>query len=332
MSFSEIKLERMVVAVEDSDVDKALENLADNSKSYDDAKDGAAESGDQVLINFVGRIDGEAFEGGSADDFPLVLGSNQFIPGFEDQLIGAKAEEERDVNVAFPADYGAENLAGKDAVFAVTVKEVRAPKKAEIDDSLAERYGAENLEAMKTQIRTQIGNEYKSAARGHLKRKLLDALNDKLDFALPEAMLEQEAKQIAQQLWHDDNPEAQGQHPGEIETTDEHRDIATRRVRLGLLFSDVGEKNSIEVAEAEINQAVMAQARNYPGRERQFLDAIQRSPELRQQFVAPLFEDKVVDYIIELANVSDKPVSAEELRAAIAELDDEDAPKKEETA
>ncbi len=326
LAFGEIKLERLTVEVADEDVDKALNNLAENAKSFEDAKDGAAEEGAQAVIDFIGRIDGEAFEGGAADDFPLVLGSNQFIPGFEEQLVGASAGEEREVKVAFPENYGAETLAGKEAVFSVTVKEVRSPKVAEIDDGLAERYGAESLEAMKNQIRDQIANEYRSAARSHLKRKLLDALSERLDFELPEMMLEQEAKQIADQLWHDDHPEVEGHDHDEIEATDEHRRLASRRVRLGLLFSDVGEKASIEVTEAELNQAAVAAARRYPGREKEFFDAVQKSPQLRQQFAAPIYEDKVVDYIIELADVSEKPVTADELRAALAELDDDDKP------
>ena len=180
-------------------------------------------------------------------------------------MIGAKAEEERDLNVTFPEQYHSEALAGKDAVFSVTVKEVRAPKAAEVDDSLAERFGVENLDEMKSQIRTRLGNEYKGAGRSHMKRHLLDALNEKLDFALPESMVDNEAKAIAHQLWHEEHPEVEGHDHGEIEPTEEHRQLAERRVRLGLLFSDVGQKASIEVTDAEINQAADGAGSALPG-------------------------------------------------------------------
>ena len=321
--FSEITLEKLAVEVEDEAVDEALDNLADNAKDFEPRDEGAAaEDGDQVVIDFVGRIDGEAFEGGAADDYPLVLGSSSFIPGFEEQLVGARAGDAVDVNVKFPEEYGAENLAGKDAVFAVTVKEVRAPKKAEIDDELAKKFGAEDLDALKSQIRERLAQEYQGAARALVKRKLLDALDEKVSFELPPTLVEAEAKQIAHQLWHEENPEVQGHDHEEIEPSEEHVKLAERRVRLGLLLAEIGQKNEIEVTDQELNQAIFNQARQYPGQEKAFFDFVRQNPQALQQIRAPLFEDKVVDYILELATVEEKPVSKEELQKELEKLED----------
>ncbi|MEL6979762.1 MAG: trigger factor [Pseudomonadota bacterium] len=318
VSFSSLSLERLTVAVEESAVDEAVGNLAKNAKNYV-AKDGAAESEDQVVIDFVGRIDGEAFEGGAAEDFPLVLGSNQFIPGFEDQLIGAAAGAEKDVTVTFPEAYQAEALAGKEAVFSVTVKEVRAAAEAAVDDELAKKYGLDDLAALKEQIRERLAEEYRGASRATLKRKLLDKLDVTVDFELPPSMVDQEAKQIAHQLWQEANPGAQAQDRPEIEAQEEHVTLAKRRVKLGLLLSDIGSRNEIKVTEAEVNNAIMAQAQQYRGQERQFFEFARNNAQIRQQITAPLFEDKVVDYAIELADVTERTVSAEELQKMLEE-------------
>ena len=324
IDFKSLKLERLTVAVEESAVDEALDNLAKSSVSFE-AKEGAAEDGDQVAIDFIGRVDGEAFEGGAAEDFPLTLGSGQFIPGFEEQLIGAAAEEKRDVEVTFPEQYGAEALAGKAAVFEVTVKEVRAPKEAEIDDELAKRYGAEGLDDLKQQIRDRLAEEYRGAARGQLKRKLLDKLDETVEFELPPSMVDQEAKQIAHQLWRDENPEAQPGEPAELEPTEEHVKLARRRVKLGLMLADIGTRNEIQVTEAEVNNAIMAQARQYRGQEKEFFEFARNNPQARQQITAPIFEDKVVDYAVELADVSERSISVEELKKQIEALEAEEA-------
>lgn len=220
--FSAIKLTRLAAKVEDAEVDEAIANLAEQAQSFTPREEGAAaETGDQVTFDFLGKVDGEAFEGGAAEDFPLVLGSGQFIPGFEEQLVGAKAGEERTVEVTFPEAYGVEALAGKDAVFTCTVKAVAAPAPAEIDDELAKKFGIEDLAALKTQMAERLAGEYKNAARQLLKRELLDALDAAVSFELPEGLVEAEAKQIAHQLWHDENPDQQGHDHPDVEPTDE---------------------------------------------------------------------------------------------------------------
>lgn len=323
VDFSTIALERLVVAVDDAAIDEALGNLARQAADYE-TKDGPAEDGDQVVIDFVGSIDGEPFEGGSAEDFPLTLGSGAFIPGFEDQLAGARAGEERTVTVTFPEDYGARNLAGKQASFACKVKEVKAPRPAAIDDALAQRYGAESLEDLRKQIAERLEAEYKDAARQLLKRRLMDALDDMLDFALPECLVTEEAKAIAHQLWHEANPQVRDHDHGEIEPTAEHVRLAERRVRLGLLLADLGRREKIEVSETELNQALMRQAMQYRGQEKQFFDFARNNPQVIQQIRAPIYEDKVVDYILELARVTERTVSREELQKEIEALDAED--------
>ncbi len=252
-----------------------------------------------------------------------MLGSGQFIPGFEEQLVGVKAGEEKDVTVSFPEEYGAENLAGKEAVFSCTIKEVKEPKPAEIDDDLAQKYGAENLEALKTQVTERLEAEYAGAARQVMKRSLLDALDGKVSFDLPPSLVEAEAKQIAHQLWHEENPDVHGHDHPEIEVSDDAQKLAERRVRLGLVLADIGQKAEVQVTDAEFTQAVMNQARQYPGQERQFFDFVQQNPQMRQQIQAPLFEDKVVDHIAEKAEVTEKEVSKEELEKAVEELDNE---------
>jgi trigger factor len=320
--FATVSLERMVVTADDAAVTEALENLARQSQTFVD-KDGAAESGDQLVFDFAGSIDGVPFDGGTAEDFALVLGSGQFIPGFEDQLIGTKAGEAKDVTVTFPAEYGAEHLAGKEAVFACTVKAVKGAEATPIDDALAQKFGAESLDALKGQITEGLGGEYAQAARAVLKRKLLDALDVQVDFPLPESLVTAEANQIAHQIWHDENPHVHGHDHPEIIPTDEHRKLAARRVKLGLLLAEVGRKAEVEVTEAEMTQAVLAQARQYPGREREFFDFVRKNPEMQQQLRAPLFEDKVVDLILSRATVTETPATKDDLKAAIDALDTE---------
>ncbi|AXC49101.1 trigger factor [Paracoccus suum] len=320
---SDLTLERLVVPAEDSAVDEALGSLAANAKSYEDRAEGeAAQNDDQVTIDFEGSIDGTPFEGGTAEGYPLVLGSGSFIPGFEEQLIGAKVGDERDVTVSFPAEYGAPHLAGKEAVFKTKIHAVKSGKAAEIDDELAKRYGAEDLDALKAQVSERIGAEYQGASRAILKRALLDQLDKRFSFDLPPTLVEAEAEQIAHQLWHEEHPEEHGHNHGQIETSDEHRKLAERRVRLGLLLADIGQKAGVTISDQEMTQAVMQQARNFPGQERAFFEYIQNTPQAAQQLRAPLFEDKVVDHIVSGAKVTDKTVTKAELEAAIAALDE----------
>jgi len=320
---SKLKLDNLIVKAGDKDIAEALENLAGTAQSFDDRKKGAkAKDGDQVVIDFKGSVDGELFEGGSGEDYPLVLGSNSFIPGFEAQLVGAKAGDEVSVNVTFPESYGAKHLAGKAAVFACTVKAVKEPKPAEVDDELAKKFGAEDLAALKTQIAERLESEYKGAARTVLKRSLLDQLDGMVSFDLPANLVEAEAGQIAYQLYHEEHPEDHGHNHGAIETTDEHKTLAIRRVRLGLLLAEIGRKAEITVSDAEMTQAVLAAARQYPGQERQFFEFVQKNQQMQQQLRAPVFEDKVIDHLVGMASVSDKEISKEDLQKAVEALDE----------
>ena len=324
VDLKKIKLDKMIAKADEASVDEALANLAETAQDFADRKKGTkSKDGDQVTIDFLGKVDGEAFEGGAAEDYPLVLGSNSFIPGFEAQLVGVKVGEEVEVNVTFPAEYGAENLAGKDAVFECKIKAVKAPKAAEINDELATKFGAEDLAALKGQISERLEAEYAGAARAVQKRHLLDALDKMVKFELPPSLVEAEAGQIAHQLWHDENPDVQGHDHPEIEPTDEHNTLAERRVRLGLLLAELGQKAEIQVTDAEMTQAMMNQARQYPGQEREFFEFVQKNPQMQQQMRAPLFEDKVVDYVFELATVTDKEVSKDQLQKAVVAMDDE---------
>ncbi len=322
VDMSAISVEKLVVKADDESVDEALASLAETAQDFE-AKDGAAEDKDQVVIDFLGKVDGEAFDGGAAEDYPLALGSGSFIPGFEEQLIGVKAGDEKDVNVKFPEEYGAENLAGKDAVFEVKVKEVKAPKAAEINDELATKFGAEDLDGLKGQIRERLEAEYTGAARQVMKRAMLDELDKLVTFDLPPSLVEAEAGQIAHQLWHEENPEVEGHDHEKVEPTDEHNKLAERRVRLGLLLAELGQKAEVEVSEAEMTQAIMNQARQYPGQERAFFDYVRENPQMQQQLRAPIFEDKVIDHIAEQANVSEKEISKDDLQKAVESLDEE---------
>ena len=324
VDLSQIKLERMVVKADEAAVEEALGNLAESAQEFKARKKGSkAKDGDQVVMDFVGKVDGEAFEGGAAEDYPLVLGSDSFIPGFEEQLVGVKAGEEKDVTVTFPEEYQAEHLAGKEAVFSCTIKEVKEPVAAEINDELAKKFGSDDLEALKKQIRERLESEYAGAARAVMKRALLDELDKAVSFDLPPSLVDAEAKQIAHQLWHEEHPDVQGHDHPEVEPTDEHKSLAERRVRLGLLLADMGEKAEVEITDGEMQQAVFQQARQYPGQERQFFEFVQQNPQMQQQIRAPLFEDKVVDHVFEQIEMTEKDVSKEDLQKAIEALDEE---------
>ena len=324
VDFKAIDLEKLVAKADEAAVDEALANLAENAQDFKDRKKTAkAKDGDQIVFDFLGKVDGEAFDGGASEDYPLVLGSNSFIPGFEEQLVGVKTGAEKDVVVTFPEEYGAAHLAGKEAVFSCTVKAVKEPVPAEINDELATKFGAEDLAGLKVQIGERIEAEYAGAARAVMKRALLDALDEKVKFELPPSMVETEAGQIAHQLWHEENPEVQGHDHDPVETTQEHRDLAERRVRLGLLLAEMGQRAEVQVSDAEMQQAAMTQARQHPGEERQFMEFVQSNEQMQQQMRAPIFEDKVVDYAFELANVTEKEVSKDELEKIVEALESE---------
>jgi len=324
VDFSKIKLQKLVVKSDKVAVDEALDNLASSANDFKDRKKGSkAKDGDQVVIDFLGTVDGEAFEGGSSEDYPLVLGSNSFIPGFEDQLVGCKVGEDKNVKVTFPENYGSKDLAGKNAEFACKVKNVKEPVPAKINDELATKFGAEDLKALKTQISERLESEYGGAARAVMKRQLLDALDKKVKFELPPSLVEAEAKQIAHQLFHDENPDIEGHDHEEVKPSKEHNKLAERRVRLGLLLAELGQKAEVEVSDAEMTQAIMAQSRQYPGQEKEFFEFIQKNQQMQQQLRAPIFEDKVVDHIFEQAAVTDKKVDKTELQKAVEALDED---------
>ena len=322
VDFKKIKLKRMVVEVDDKAIKEGLENLAKNAQNFEDRKKGSkSKDGDQVNINFLGKIDGEAFEGGAGEDYPLVLGSNSFIPGFEEQLVGKKAEDKVEVKVSFPEDYNSKNLAGKNAIFDCVINAVKQPKPAVIDDEMAKQFGSDDLKSLKEQLKERLGAEYVAAARQLTKRELMDSLDKMVKFELPESLVEAESSQIAHQLWHDENPDVEGHDHPEIETNDEAKKLGERRVRLGLLLAELGRKNEITISDQEMQQSVFEEARKYPGQEKEFFEFVQKNEEIQQQLRAPLFEDKVVNFVFELSTITEKKVSKDELQKAIESED-----------
>lgn len=319
VDFSKIKLEKLVATPEEGDITRALEHLASVHKSTQPITDTrAATNGDIVVIDFVGKVDGVEFAGGKAEDYQLELGSNSFIPGFEDQLVGTKAGETTQVTVTFPKEYGAADLAGKEADFDVTVKELRESVPAEINDDLAKRVGPESLDALKKSIREDHAREYDRISRLRLKRDLLDTLADACNFEVPKGLLSSESDSIWKQYEEKRKAGVEVDAPDDKDKTDEERkaefcEIAERRVRLGLLLADVGRANNIQVSQEEINHALMAEARRYPGQEQAVLDHFRNSPDGLEMITAPLYEEKVVDFILEMATVSETNVSLETL-------------------
>jgi trigger factor len=321
-----LELKRLTAEIPDADVDQAVARLADSQRVYTPREDGAAaQPGDQVLIDFEGKIDGVPFDGGKAENFRLVLGSGQFIPGFEDQLAGTKAGDAVAVNVTFPEDYSSETLKGKAAVFDVTVKEVSAPETMELDDAFAAKLGIESMDKLKELIKTQMGGDYARASRNHMKRLLLDKLDKAHSFDLPPGMVEQEFTAI----WNAVTAELEREKKTfadegktEEELRAEYRKIAERRVRLGLVLAEIGRLNAIDVTNEEITRAVTAEARRYPGQEQQVFEFYQKNPQAVAQIKAPLYEEKVVDFIVAMAKVEETTVSKDEL---FAEPEGEDA-------
>lgn len=315
--FRTLAVEKAVCPVNDTMVDEAIQKLAEGQKDFADNDAGrAAQKGDAVKIDFLGKKDGVAFQGGSAEGYTLELGSGMFIPGFEDQLIGAKAGAKVEVNVTFPENYGNADLAGQPAVFDVTVHEVRAPKPVVIDDELAKRFGLEGLDALKKAVRDQMDADMSGMSRAWAKRKLLDALAEGLRFELPATMVEQEFSAIWNQIKEtpgalDEEMKSSGKSEADLEK--DYREIAERRVRLGLLLAEVGRLNNIDVKPEEMSQAVMNEARRFPGQEKQVFDYFRKNPEAMARLRAPLFEDKVVDFVLEMAKITEKAVDRDTL-------------------
>ncbi|MFP6749837.1 MAG: trigger factor [Alphaproteobacteria bacterium] len=327
MDFAALTLERVVAEIGDGEIDERVKSLAGQFKEFTEAAEGqAAQDGDTVVIDFKGSVDGELFDGGTAEEHSLELGSNSFIPGFEEQLVGLKKGEEKTVAVTFPDGYQTDALAGKEAEFEVTVREVKVPLPVAVDDALAEKLGLENLAALKDAVREQSEKDFAQVSRAKLKRTLLDALADGHDFEVPPSLVEAEFEQIWKQVEEDlkrqEKTIADLDKPEE-EAKAEYRDIAVRRVRLGLLLSKVGQDNNLTVNQDEVNRAMAEHAQNFAGQEQQIFELYQSNPEMRAQLEAPIMEDKVVDFIIEMAQVNESKVSIEELLAEANEDDDE---------
>ena len=314
---SELKVERLNAEVAEADVDEAVERVAKQNRSFAE-KAGAAADGDRVVIDFVGKMDGEPFQGGSMDNHQLELGSNTFIPGFEEQLVGLKAGEEKTISVDFPADYPSPDLAGKTATFDVSVKEVQAPGELTIDDELAKSLGMESLDKLKEAIRDQIAGDYARISRQKVKRQLLDGLDAQYAFELPPSLVEQEFDNVWRQVVADlarQGKTLADEGEDEEEAKAEYRKIAERRVRLGLVLAEIGDKHDVKVADDEVTRALVERARQYPGQEQQVWDFYRNNPDALAELRAPIFEDKVVDAILAKATVTDRSVSKDELLA-----------------
>ena len=314
---SGITIKKPVAEVDDAQLDETLDQVAENNMKYEPrGKTAKAKDGDAVVIDFLGKLDGEPFEGGAAEGHTLVLGSGSFIPGFEEQLVGLKTGEEKNVEVTFPEEYQAEHLAGKAAVFEVKVNEVRAPKKPDIDEEFAKGLGIDSLEELKTMLKTQLQQELDNASRAKAKRHLLDALDEKHDFELPPKMVDMEFDQIWQQLQSEMDAgrvSDEDKEKSEDDLKEEYRKIAERRVRLGLVLAEIGRIQEIKISEQEVQQALIREAQRYPGQERQVLEFFQKNEGAMAQLRAPIYEDKVVDHLLETVKVEEEKVSREEL-------------------
>ena len=289
-------------------------------------KEGEAEKSDRLTIDFAGKIDGEPFEGGASEDAFVVLGSNQFIPGFEDGLYAAKAEEHREIRVTFPEDYQAAHLAGKDAVFDVTVKEVAAPVEAKADDEFAKTLGLESLAKLEDAIRGQLQKELDGASRNKLKKALLDALDERHSFEMPPSLIESEFQSIWQNVTRQlERSESSFEKEGTTEekAREDYRKMAERRVRLGLVLSEIGNVNEIRITDDELRRAMIERARQFTGQERQVLEYYRKNPSALNELRAPVYEEKVISFALELVKLNDKKVSAEELLASAAEQERE---------
>ncbi|WP_295197988.1 trigger factor, partial [uncultured Brevundimonas sp.] len=313
-----LKLERPTYEASDADLDEALTELAGQAKTYEDKKGKTvkAAEGDQLSIDFLGKLDGEPFEGGAAEDADLVIGSGRFIPGFEEQLTGAKVGDEKTIEVTFPENYQAAHLAGKKATFDIKVKAIKAEAESKIDDDFATRIGLESLDKLKELLKSNLDQQYAGAARFKLKRALLDQLDEAHDFPLPPKMVDAEFDGIWQQVEADKTagrlPEEDAAKSDE-DLKAEYRKIAERRVRLGLVLAEIGRANNVQVTDQELNAAILQEARNYPGQEQAVLNFYRQNPNAAAQMRAPIYEEKVVDLIVGVADVTDKPITKEEL-------------------
>jgi trigger factor len=316
-----LTIERLVSEPTEDEINDSLKRLAENNKSYA-TKEGKAEKDDQVVIDFVGSIDGVKFDGGAAEDMPLVIGSGRFIPGFEDQLIGASAGDEVNVNVTFPEEYQVDTLKGKPALFEVKVKEVKGPKETLVDEEFAKSLGLENLDALKGALKNQLSGDLNFATRQQVKRVLLDALDERHSFDLPPLMVKAEFEQIWSQFEQEkkaDRLSDEDKGKSDEELKGEYQKIAERRVRLGLVLAEIGRRANVQVTNEELSQVLRQEAQRYPGQERQVIDFYRQNPGALSQLQAPIYEEKVVDYILSKATVNDKTVTREELMKEVGD-------------
>tara|TARA_B100000029_G_scaffold12665_1_gene13317 strand:- start:8093 stop:9571 length:1479 start_codon:yes stop_codon:yes gene_type:complete len=325
VDFTSIKLNRYKVIASENEITDTLDNLAKQNRTSEALNTKrAAKNGDIVLIDFVGKIDNEEFEGGTGNDIELELGAEQFIPGFEKQLIGAKPGESKTVNVTFPENYGGSKLSGKEAVFDCSVKELRKAIIPKIDDAFASKLGMDSLDSLKQAIREQIETEYSQFSREKVKRELLDELSEKYDFEVPPRTLESEFEQVWNQVEEarkNDKLDPEDVGKSDEDLRDQYKKISERRVRLGLLLNHVGESNELSVTQEEMNKAIMDHARQMPGQEQKVVEFYRENAEAQNSLRGPIFEDKVVNFIIEMADVTEKEITPEALRA---EIEDEE--------
>lgn len=312
---TKLKFEKPVAEVSDKEIDEGLKRLHEDAVNYE-KKDGKATDGDQVTIDFVGKIDGKEFDGGKGEDAPVVIGKGMFIPGFEDGLKGAKSGDKKAIKCKFPDEYVAKELAGKEAEFDVTVKEVAAPVLAELDDDFAKKLGMETIAALRDAIQARLKEDYEAASNARIKRSLLDSLDKAHKFDLPPALVEREFNSVWEQV--NSELERAGRTFEDEDTTEEkarkeYSDLAERRVRLGLILSEVGEKNEIKIADDEVSEAIMQRVQQFPGQEREVYEYYQKNPQAVAELRVPIFENKVVEHILGQAEVKDKKVSVDEL-------------------
>ena len=325
---SGISVTREVVEIPESEVDEQIERIAESTRSYEEKK-GKAASGDRVTLDYEGKVDGVPFEGGKDSDAELILGSGRFIPGFEDQLVGVKAGDEKTITVTFPADYPAPNLAGKEATFDVSVKAVAAPGKLEINDELASKLGLESEAKLREIVRGQIESQFGTITRQKLKRQILDQLDELYAFDVPQRLVDAEFEQIWRQINADlaqSGKTFEDEDTTEEKAREEYRKLAERRVKLGLVLSEIGEKAGVEVSEDEMNKALYAQISQFPGQEKEIIEYFRKTPGAIAGLRAPIFEEKVVDHLLGEIKVADKTVTKEEL---LAEEEEGDKPAKE---
>ncbi len=338
IDFNKIKLERLIPTSKDEDIEKALINIAKSQKtSVPTKRKRKSKLGDILVIDFAGSINGEEFTGGKAEDYKLELGSNSFIPGFEDQLVSKNKNDRLNVLVTFPSEYGSNELAGKEASFDVLIKDIEESVPAEIDDELAKKLGLESLETLKEAIAEEQSQEFKQMSRLRMKRNLMDILSDLCDFDTPPKMVDSEFDAIWKQYEEQNNKEDKGKKsdvPDDVEIEQqkaEFRKIAVRRVSVGLLMSEVGRENNIKITQEDISQAINSEAKKYPGEEQKIIEYYQNNSEAAQQLSAPVYEEKVVDFILEMAKIEEKKVSTDEFMKILEEDARDEETKKNKT-